>query len=527
VLSVLFPHLGGVSIERVFLAGRSVRIQASTRTREAACPACGTGSRWIHSRYERRLADTAVGGQETMIQLQVRRFFCRNQACAKKTFAEQLPGLTTRYGRWTAGLAQALRAIALALGGRAGARLAGQLTTGVSRMTLIRLIRALPDPASPHVPEVLGVDEFALRRGHSYGTVLVDVLARRPVDVLADRSADSFAAWLAGRPGTKVICRDRAGCYAEGGSRGAPLAIQVADRWHLWHNLAENVERTVARHRRCLHAAITASSGTQPDRPAPAVPPELPAQALPRTGRLADRTRRRHAAIHTQLAEGHSVRAIAVELGLARNTVRRFARAADPEELLVNDGTGRRRSMLEDYAPYLRRRWEEGCTDATALWREVRARGYPGGYSRVRDYLLPFRATTGVRAPSPQPPKVRQVTAWIMTDPAHLNPNSSRLLTAITASCPELAAVQGHVQAFAQLMTERRGRDLEKWMTAAGSTPDLSSFITGLRRDQDAVTAGLTLPWSRGRPHQPHQDAQTPDVRPRQPRPAPPPHPPR
>lgn len=194
-----------------------------------------------------------------------------------------------------------------------------------------------------------------------------------------------------------------------------------------------------------------------------------------RTGRIAERTRRRHAAIHAQLAEGNSVRAIAAELGLARNTVRRFARTTDPEELLASDGTGRRRSMLEDYRPYLLQRWSEGCTDAAQLWRELQERGYPGGYSRVRDYLLPFRAATGIPARSPQPPKVRQVTAWMMANPAHLNHSSTRQLAAITASCPELAAVQAQVQAFAQLMTERPGRGLEKWMTAAGQIPELRS----------------------------------------------------
>ena len=260
------------------------------------------------------------------------------------------------------------------------------------------------------------MDEFALRKGHSYGTLLVDVETRRPVDILDDRSSKSFAAWLAARPGAELICRDRAGVYADGGARGAPDAVQVADRWHLWHNLGEAVERTVARHREQLPAPVAAPA-LAPATASAAVPAPPPDPAPPRTGRIADRTRNRHADVHRMLAGGRSVREITAELGLSRNTVRRFARAGSPEELLVHDGTGRRPSMLDEHAAYLRQRWNSGCTNAALLWQEIRDRGYQGSCRQVRGYLARFRATEDIPAPAPAPPKVRAVTGWIMTRP--------------------------------------------------------------------------------------------------------------
>jgi transposase len=148
----------------------------------------------------------------------------------------------------------------------------------------------------------------------------------------------------------------------------------------------------------------------------------------------------------------------------------------------------------------LRERWNAGCTDATALWRELRARGYPGGYSLVRDYLARFRSTAPMPAPPPAPPKPRAVTSWIMSRPGTLASGEQALLEVILDGCPELTAVTAHVRAFAGLMTERRGHDLEQWMSdvTASGDPALRSFVTGLRRDQDAVTAGLTLRWSSG-----------------------------
>ncbi|WP_231500430.1 transposase [Saccharothrix sp. NRRL B-16314] len=245
---------------------------------------------------------------------------------------------------------------------------------------------------------MLGVDDFALRRGHVYGTVLVDIESGSPVDVLDDRTAGTLTAWLREHPGVGIVCRDRAGAYAEGtrlgayaeGARlGAPQALQVADRWHVWNNLATAVERTVARHHACLRPPEDATSAI--DTLAGAAPPaSTPAPGLVRTDRIAVRTRECYAAVHRLRGQGLGVRAIVAELGLAKGTVRRFVRATGVDELLATDGTGRRHSLLEEFKPYLHRRWTAGCTNATLLFEEIEAQGYRGRYQIVRDYLRPF-----------------------------------------------------------------------------------------------------------------------------------------
>jgi transposase len=300
LLTVLFPHLVCLQIDQVGRSGRAIRIRARTRTSQAACPRCGMVSQRVHSSYERRVCDTAVSGQETVLCLRVRRFRCGNHECGKKTFAEQVPGLTLRYGRHSVQLRHLLQTIGLALGGRAGARLTQSLAAAVNRMTLLRLIRSLPDPEPAPGPEVLGVDDFALRRGHTYGTILIDITTSRPVDMLPERSSQALAGWLRQHPGVQVVCRDRAGCYADGATRGAPQAIQVADRWHMWRNLADAVERTITKHRSHLRDLTGVTRPVDIPSPASAAahPPAPPDDTERRVGRLADRTRHRHGQIH-------------------------------------------------------------------------------------------------------------------------------------------------------------------------------------------------------------------------------------
>ncbi len=364
--------------------------------------------------------------------------------------------------------------------------------------TLLRLIRALPVPQSGPVPH-LGVDEFAVRRGRKYATILVDMATHRPIDVLADRTANTFAAWLRKHPEVRIICRDRAGSYRDGACAGAPQARQVADAWHLLHNLAQAVERIVGRHRANLREPFMLRDN-QDDDPSPAASAlaELDIHGRPRP--LVARTRERHQQIHERIERGDSLRAIARELHLSRGTVLRFAQAAGVEELLV--AATHRPSLIDDYRLYLHHRWMEGCTNASALTREIQNLGYRGDVNTVRRHLRPYR--TGViptDAPLPQL-TVRRVTDWIMRRPEQLMDIERKCLDDLCVRSPALATTTEYARRLTLLVRERRNEHLafDVWLADVrlDGQRELRTLAGGLRRDRAAVLAALTTTHTSG-----------------------------
>lgn len=506
--SALLPDPCALTGGQVHIVPDRITITLRTSSPIATCPLCGRSSARVHSRYTRTLSDLPWHGTAVRLALRVRRLFCDAASCPRRIFAERVPNVAAAYARQTVRLAEALRGIAFTCGGEGGARLTRRLGMPTSPDTLLRRIRETL-PVDHGVPRVLGVDDWAYRRGQKYGTILCDLEQHRPLDLLPERSAETLTRWLVGHPGIEIISRDRASYYAQGATQGAPQAIQVADRWHLLHNLHDALARMLDRRYRHLHAAagdVTMRKrrrwkrvpvmNQQKGQPHPSVREQGTSEA--RHGRRYERYER-VIALHGQ---GMSQRGIAKRLGIHRETVARFIHAGQFPERAPRPYARR----TDPFAEYLWQRWLEGCRNAAQLSRELKERGFAGSYAGVRRCVARWRRDgpngmndpplATMRAPSPKR------SAWLLLkDTVDLSCEERAFVEALYRRSPEVRSAASLAQAFAEMVRERRSDELDEWIDRTNGTDvpkQLRSFATGLRSDYAAVNAALSMEWNNG-----------------------------
>ncbi len=554
--SPFLPLPEGMLIDRVEQTDSQLTVTVISTRAEAACPGCGCPSEHVHSHYQRTVNDVPCAGRNVVLQLRVRKFFCLQLCCPRKVFAERLPDLVQPWARVSNRLLEELKAIGLSASGEVSERLAPRLGMKVKAPTLLRYLRSISPPSDALV-RVLGIDDFAMRRGDSYGTILVNMETGKPLDLLPDRTAEAVLPWLVSHQEIEVVSRDRASAYADAVKRALPHATQVADRYHLVQNLREHLQQFLDRKRTCLpeiediplkavssddrgllsaletqtsvmtscasHCLASASSTEQPQEQ---VQPELPNGLMGQEMELASLTEasrkkkisrdKRYARYERVLAlhqAGMGQRAIAREMQMSRRIVRRFLTSETfPERA---SGSGRRpksKSKLDPYLAYLRERWNAGEHRGSHLFREIKDRGYTGSESLLRHFLGEWR-TELPPTPRPGPPRKprlapksrkrrlssRSVAFLMILPPSKLTEVQQHQVAQMNLN-EDLRAVYLLSQEFVTMLKEGQAEALDSWLKRAKAcrVTELGSFVNGIRRDYAAVYAAFCLPWSNG-----------------------------
>jgi transposase len=485
----------GMRMEQIQITENGLVITVVATSPTSCCPLCSEPSSSIHCHYRRVLRDAPCAGRQIQLLLTVRKFSCRNPYCSRKVFAERFPDFMEPWARTTIRYCQQITSIGLATCGKGGVRLAARLGIQTTRQTILRRIMALPD-SSAGVILFLGIDDFSFRRGCRFGTILVNLESHRVVDLLPDREAETSAAWMRQQLDLMVVGRDRGGAYASAAAQGAPQATQCADRFHLLKNLGEAVEDLLARH---LSASRKRQIEVAPEEQAGACLPERTARRSQTSEARPSAYQQDRMARYQQMLQLHeqgmTQGAIAQQIGVSLNTVRRWLLSGCPET-----ARGPYMSRLDLYLPYLFQRWAQGCHNIAQLFRELEARGYRGSYASVHDHIVRRLQFGGRKTPAdasskmPLLPTPRQAAFLFLRRLEKLRVEEQETLAQLRQIHPEVDLAYDLVQQFAQMLRTRTGELLDTWLDQVQSShlPELQSFAAGIEKDKDAVRAGLT-----------------------------------
>lgn len=527
--TILFPQSATLQLEGLKPTERGVLIHLSTLTSTSSCPVCQHESNQLHSYYYRYPADLPCFGLPVRLQIQMRRFFCRNGQCAKRTFAERLQELLHPRKRRTKRLVAALTQLSYEVSAESGSRVLSGLGVVTSPDSLVRLIRATPE-TDASTPRVLGVDDWAKRKGQTYGTILVDLEARQVVDVLSERSAEALANWLREHPGVEIISRDRGTDYIKGATAGAPDALQVADRWHLLKNLREAIEEWLLGQPECLKVAAAKTEAVPPKTVTPetnqgkaiknstpievpiAAPVSSPTKAEARKQARRARKQERFDLVHELRQQGYSEREISRHTKIAKRIVSKYLKREQCP--FYPDNVQRSCSKLDPYQAYLEQEWQAGQHNATELWREICQQGFAGSRGLVGKWaagkrkLLPQKNKRDKEEEVPPLPVYTKIVPWsarraswlLVKAETEMDEEEKQTLHRVKQSDAIVASVHQLVQRFQQMVCEKRAELLDLWLEDAKTSGvgPLISFAKGILQDYDAVKNALSLPWSNG-----------------------------
>jgi transposase len=433
----------------------------------------------------------------------VKRFFCRNMACPKRTFAERFPNLVACYARRTQRVIAKQQRIAVNISAKVSEYLLRLDQIGISDTTINRLVRALPDP-NPFWVKVLGVDDWAKRKGQRYGTILVDLERGSVIDLLPDRTANTLGQWLKGHPEIEVVSRDRSQTYAEGITQGAPQAVQVADRWHLLKNTSDTLFKIFQQEYAAIQQQIVQRTEVvklDGNEISIAIQERPLTQAEKRREERMQRAKEYH-------RQGWTQKDIAHHLNLHPKTIRRYLHTISPQ--VRRQRTSR---LLDRFKPCLLQRWNEGCHNAMQLFREIQPKGYVGSETTVRLYIQQLRQASGLADkvrnqtgkylntdPTQQPPTLRSLTWWTLKKPEERAEKDEQVLLQMITGQPKLLKSIALARNLAEIVRQQQDEKLDAWIEAAEKSGYRAwrNFASGLKQDEAAVRAALTTSWSNG-----------------------------
>jgi transposase len=490
---IFSSFLQGFQITEAIVKPGEMVITAKIIPHAVPCPDCNCLSNRVHSYYIRIPHDLSCCRYQMRLHLTVRRMRCLNESCPRKTFAERMPEFLPFHAQRTLRQTELLQCLVFELNGEAGSRICKHIKTCASGDTLTRIARLRPLP-NIGTPRIIGIDDWAKRKGIDYGSIIVDLERHRAIAVLPERSTDCVKTWLKEHPTVQIVCRDRFSDYKEGIMQGAPSAIQITDRWHLLRNLSDAILRMCNGLGKELQEAanllameeggieIKVDDGTIYESPAEVSPQE---KLFHEVKELAN--------------QGYSNRQIAKMLPIHRQTVARY-KATD--RVPVKGGKQKKNHIAMPFQQFLLRRWQEGCHSPKQLFLEMKSKGFDGSMSSSYRYLLHLGMRTGQDQQKLQPRRLKAAqAAWILTAPeSKLDDYQRRYRDTLIDLSPKIAEASNLAIGFIQMIKEQKADQLTGWIEKALNceVSNLRSFAAGLAGDFNAVLSALVFDWSNG-----------------------------